>query len=112
MNTFNEQFDTEDLERINEIEGLEERLREEGESIGGNCSKQSHPPDEDATLDDSKITAAGSKDQESIHRMKRNIVSRINNLVIQFNQLIKDGSSKSNKTEQTINELILKNKSI
>ena len=112
LNTFNEQFETEDLERINEIEGLEERLREEGESIGGNCSKQTQPPDEDCQLDDSKITAAGSKEEESVHRLKRNIVSGINNLVIQFNQLIKDGSSKSNKTEQTMNELIQKNKSM
>jgi hypothetical protein len=63
-------------------------------------------------MDDSKITAAGSKEEESVHRQKRNIVSRINTLVIQFNQLIKDGSSKSNKTEQTMNELILKNKNI
>jgi hypothetical protein len=90
---------------------LEERLREEGESIGGNCSK-AQASEEESQLDDSKITAAGSKDEESVHRMKRNIVSRINNLVIQFNQLIKDGSSKSNKTEQTMNELILKNKTM
>jgi len=47
LNTFNEQFDTDDLERINEIENLEERLREEGESIGGNCSKQLNQPSED-----------------------------------------------------------------
>ena len=70
---------------MNEIEGLEERLREEGESIGGNCSKSTQPSDEETQLDDSKITAAGSKEEESVHRLKRNIVSRINNLVIQFN---------------------------
>lgn len=29
-----------------------------------------------------------------------------------FNQLIKDGSSKSNKTEQSMNELIEKNKTM
>jgi hypothetical protein len=45
-------------------------------------------------MDESKVTATGSKEEESVHRLKRTIVSRINTLVIQFNQLIKDGSSK------------------
>ena len=39
LTTFNEKFDMDDLERVNEIEGIEERLKEEGECIGGNCSK-------------------------------------------------------------------------
>jgi hypothetical protein len=47
-----------------------------------------------------------------VHRLKRNIVAKINNLVIQFNGLIKEGSSKTNKSEQAMNELILKNKSM
>jgi hypothetical protein len=64
-------------------------------------------------MDDSKITSIGFKDEESVHRLKRNIVSRINTLVIQFNQLIKEGSNnKSNKTESAMNDLILKNKNI
>jgi hypothetical protein len=86
LNTLNEKFDTDDLERINEIELLEDRLREEGESIGGNCSKNSHSgttlDEESHSMDDSKITSIGFKDEESVHRLKRNIVSRINTLVI------------------------------
>jgi hypothetical protein len=39
LSTFNQHFDSDDLERVNEIESIEDRLREEGESIGGNCSR-------------------------------------------------------------------------
>lgn len=67
---------------MNEIEGLEDRLREEGELIGGNCSKSTQPSEEENQLDDSKVTAAGSKEEESVHRLKRNVVTRINNLVV------------------------------
>jgi hypothetical protein len=57
-------------------------------------------------LDDSKVTAAGSRDEESIHRLKRNIVAKINSLVIKFNQLIKEGANKQGKSDQSMNDMI------
>ena len=50
-----------------------------------------------------------------MHRLKRNIIERVNNLVVKFNEnnkTIKDNSGKQPKNEQLYSEFIEKNKLI
>jgi hypothetical protein len=71
LQSLNKQFEGADLERYNEIEALEERLLEEAECIGGHCCKA-----KEGDANDSRMG-----NEESIYRLRRNIVPKINSLV-------------------------------
>ena len=89
MNSFNDKFVSDDLERVNEIELLKERLLEEQAMI------------------------TGQDEEVSLLSSKRKIIEGINRSVDQFNEITKmtrDSSRRNLKSEQALNELIAKNK--
>lgn len=80
------------MERINEIQLIEDKLYDEDLNIYGKT-------DPDQSLESSTLTADG---EESIQKMKKGIIANINKLVNQFNEnnkLLKE-SSKQVKTEE------------
>lgn len=104
VDSFDEKFDTEDLERINEIQLIEDKLYDEDLNIYGKSEA-------DTTAESSTLAGEG---EESIQKMKKSIIGNINKLVSQFNEnnkLLKE-SSKQVKTEEALNVLIAKNKTI
>jgi len=83
---------------------IEDKLYDEDLNIYGKS-------DADQTAETSTLTADG---EESIQKMKKAIIGNINKLVNQFNEnnkLLKE-SSKQVKTEEALNILISKNKTI
>lgn len=82
IDDFDEQFDNDDYERLAEIQELDEQLNEEEVNIYG---KPEENPD-----------SAGSRscrEDHSLQAMKKDIITKINSLVNQFNEnnkLIKD----------------------
>ena len=75
MHNFNDKFTNQDIERLNEIDILVDRLKEEGELIGGSLSSNYKSKDE------SNDTANQTEDTETLHKMKRSIIQSINTLV-------------------------------
>ena len=76
VDSFDEKFDTEDLERINEIQLIEDKLYDEDLNIYGKSEA-------DATADSSTLAGEG---EESIQKTKKAIIGNINKLVSQFNE--------------------------
>lgn len=112
VNNFNGKFDSDDLERVHQLQELQERLQEEAMSITG--SKRPAGDEEDA---DGEGAGAGSPGagrrralpEDSLVQAKRGIIEGINGLVNQFNditKMLRDSSGKSLKTENTLNDLI------
>lgn len=96
LHNFHDKFDYNDMERLNEINILIERLREEGDMIGSNQSNSSSKAKDESTID-SSVDGALSPQDTTLHKTKRSIIQSINTLVSQFNEnnkLIKEGSGK------------------
>lgn len=118
VNNFNGKFDSDDLERMNQLTELQERLKEAEQSITGakNARDDEDEEDEEGQDEDGRRASLKSKTSEDcLLHTKRSIIEAINGLVNQFNDITKvlrDSSGKSLKAEGPLNDLITKNKQI
>ena len=81
VDKFDDKFDTEDLERINEIQQIEDKLYDEDLNIYG---KQDTEGKDDES---SKANTLNQMDdEESVQKIKKGIIGSINKLVNQFNE--------------------------
>lgn len=102
INNFEEEFENEDLERLNQIMNLDEQLQDEEINIYGKA-------EEDDPFDDSTVT------RNSLQKMKRDIIQHINTLVTLFNEnnkQIKEHNLNKSQNEKEMNDLINKNSKI
>ena len=94
IDTFDESFDTEDFERLQEIQQIDDLLNEEEINIYGSQENPKH---------------------ESLQGIKKTVIVAINDLVSQFNdnnKLIKEQNKSIKNEEQTLSDLILRNQAI
>lgn len=131
VNNFNSKFDSDDLERRDQLNELQERLKEEEQSITGvkkvepKVKKETDEGEGEAENQEASVaeTADVAEDQgqtnkaqpESLQKTKRQIIEAINGLVNQFNditKILRDSSGKTLKAEGPLNDLIAKNKQI
>lgn len=73
LHNFHDKFDYNDMERLNEINILIERLREEGDMIGSNQGTSSKSKDE-SMVDSSIDGGQPPQDQMTLHKTKRSII--------------------------------------
>lgn len=114
VDNFEDQFENEDLERVNEVQMINERLGEEEENIYGKAQSEEDDLQEPREGEGQDIDASHPSEEQSLQKMKKEIIMEINSLVSMFNdnnKLIKE-QNKSIKTEKALNELITKNKLI
>lgn len=124
VNNFNGKFDSDDLERINELKELQERIREEEEYISGVKSQPvKKEPNEDDQGDTEAIQEVAeientqpASTSDSLKQTKKQIFESINSLVNRLNDIIKSSkdaaSGKPSEAEEKLNDLISKNKQI
>lgn len=108
VNNFNDKFDSEDLERFNEIEDIKDRLIEEQTNITG-LVQTTAPSGDDA------VASPVINVEESLLATKRKIIEGINQSVDQFNEITKltrDSSRRDLKSEDALQDLICKNKQL
>lgn len=114
VNNFNSKFDSDDLERMNQLKELQERLKEEESGMTG--AKKAKEDGEEREDDGVLINVQQDlqkNDDDSLLSTKRSIIEAINNLVNQFNEITKIlREGKSLKAEGPLNDLISKNKLI
>ena len=117
VNNFNGRFDSADLERMNQLKELQARLQEEESSItGAKRTKEEEEADaEEQGEDDTGAAKPDKISEDSLLFTKRAIIESINGLVNQFNditKILRDSSGKSLKAENTLNDLVSRNKQI
>ena len=85
VNNFNGKFDSDDMERFNEIESLKDRLFEEQTNITGLVTKAEPEGGEDGEA----VASPSISVEDSLLATKRKIIEGINQSVDQFNEITK-----------------------
>ena len=78
VDSFEEQFDNDDLERINKIQIINEMLNEEEENIYGKSLSEDGGEGQDIDVSHPSL-------EQSLQKMKKEIIMDINQLVSMFN---------------------------